>query len=239
MGRRLQRWSRFNYARPVITLPPSLGEERKKARKISLDRESDIFRASRENPYCCKDGRREGRDAKASGTCFSTGAPLSLSLNFVAKLILQLPGSALDRGHPGNGSRGGRMKLQGEARSPLGFKNRLKLRQDVVRIKRSGAHRGCEKSRGGSPSEKGIDTTVAKQQQQQQEQQEKEREEGKAATYGLSVKKSLHGMAALLRTARRVRVYTTWPLLAAETRRGLPRTDRLGRGWREASRMGT
>lgn len=84
-----------------------------------------------------------------------------------------------------------------------------------------------------------IDTTVAKQQQQQQEQQEKEREEGKAATYGLSVKKSLHGMAALLRTARRVRVYTTWPLLAAETRRGLPRTDRLGRGWREASRMRT
>lgn len=96
MGRRLQRWSRFNYARPVITLPPSLGEERKKARKISLDRESDIFRASRENPYCCKDGKG-GRDAKAGGTCFSTGAPLSLSLNFVAKLILQLPGSAVIR----------------------------------------------------------------------------------------------------------------------------------------------
>lgn len=34
MGRRLQRWSRFNYARPVITLPPSLGEERKKLGKF-------------------------------------------------------------------------------------------------------------------------------------------------------------------------------------------------------------
>lgn len=177
---------------------------------------------------------------EADGTCFSTG----FSLNFVAKLILQLPRSARSVGSRSSGKRleGGRMKLQGEARSPLGFKNRLKLRQDVARIKRSASRMRAARNREEVPSllpfgEKGIDTTVAKQQQQQQQQQE-ERGEGKPATYGLSVKKSFHCMAALVYT-RDAFVFTRLGHFSRRKLGGVCPGRIAWGGWREASRMGT
>lgn len=122
------------------------------------------------------------------------------------------------------------MKLQGEARSPLGFKNRLKLRQDVARIKRSASRMRAARNREEVPSllpfgEKGIDggeatatTTTTT------------RTRGREACHLRIIREEvvpLHGGVGIY--TRRVRVYTTWPLLAAETRRSLPRTDRLGR----------
>lgn len=168
---------------------------------------------------------------EADGTCFSTG----FSLNFVAKLILQLPRSARSVGSRSSGKRleGGRMKLQGEARSPLGFKNRLKLRQDVARIKRSASRMRAARNREDRPLSpplwregdrhhggEAIATTTTT----------TRRTRGREACHLRIIREEvvpLHGGVGIY--TRRVRVYTTWPLLAAETRRSLPRTDRLGR----------
>lgn len=123
---------------------------------------------------------RRRRQPESRGNLFFHGfASLCGKINFTIT-------SVSDRSHPGNGSRG-KAKITGRGAIDRPGKNPLKLRQDVARIKRSArsrmrATRSRENCNAIDTGVTAATTTTAHGQ-------------GAAATYGLSVKKSLHSLA--------------------------------------------